>query len=78
MVKLKVSNLSLLVRFQYPAPNTGAMPMSDNPSTDMHTLAKNNLRGQAEQINLYAIREYGLSSIVRKTQGLLFRDRRHC
>jgi len=58
--------------------NTGAMPMSDNPSTDMHTLAKNNLRGQAEQINLYAIREYGLSSIIRKTQGLLFRDRRHC
>jgi hypothetical protein len=40
--------------------------MSDNPFTDMHTLAKNSLRGQAEQINLYAIREQGLSSLVER------------
>jgi hypothetical protein len=65
-------------RYLRPQPNTGAMPMSDNPFTDMHTLAKNNLSGQAEQINLYLIREYGLSSIVKKTQGSLFRDREHC
>ena len=41
MVKLKVSNLSLSVRFCHPAPNRGAMPMTDNPYSVMHKVAKN-------------------------------------
>ena len=41
MVKLKVSNLSLSVRFCHSAPNRGAMPMTDNPYSVTHKLAKN-------------------------------------
>lgn len=41
MVKLKVSNLSLSVRFCHSAPNGGAMPMTDNPYSVTHKLAKN-------------------------------------
>jgi hypothetical protein len=53
MVKLKVSNLSLSVRFCHPAPNRGAMPMSDDPYSVMHKRAKNTKTNGRVQVSSF-------------------------